>query len=1135
MRWSKKIGNAIFLGFVLCLVLCASAQALVHEFSEDFYTLVYRDSIETNANWDSTAGLTTMWPFETSLAGSVYTPYEAHGVAISGDYAYVGDFQSGLQVIDISDPANPTIVGSYNTPGDAWGVAIAGDYAYVADDGGLQVIDISDPTSPTFAGSYTTPGSAIDVAISGDYAFVTDYYQGVQVIDIADPSSPSLAGTYNTPDRAYGIDIAGDLAFVADSFTGLVILDISDPTNPDTVRICDTPSDANGVDVAGDYAYVADGTSGIQVIDISDPTSPFIAGSYVPLPNNNAWDVVVSGDYAYMAQGFSGLQVIDISDPTSPGPSENFNTPGNSFSVVVSGEFAYVADYTFGLQVIEVADAVLPPLPVGSYDTPGDANRVAVSGDYAYVADWTSGLQVVDVADPTTPVWAGSLGTPGGARDVAVAGDYAYVADASSGLQVVDITDPTNPTPAGSYNTTHKARAVVVSGDYAYVADYYSGLQVIDIADPTTPTLAGSYDTPGWAWGVAVSGDYAYVADLFGGLQVIDISDPTNPGLAAEYMTPGTPFGVAISGDYAYVADGDSGLVVLDITDPATPTLAGDLRAPYAAFGVAVSGDYAYLGGWGAGLVVVDISDPTDPVWTESREGGDAWGVTISGDHAYIGNRSFGLLVMEVFERGWDLDSNTVQSLVVFQTDDEISGVKLTPSHPDSIWWYVSADSGASWDSVGSDSDWYQLTSLGGDLLWRARLLTRTDGLSSSCNSLDLEWRYSFAEVDSVIDVPEDEGGWARVRFDPSGLDIGGLGILSSPVSPDGRGSGSERPVTGGGSGSAYVNNYGVHRRIDDVGFTERILEEGERLNDETSFSVDSDHVLTFPSSLGGWRAYAMDGRHFYVQELPLSGAFPPGIWETVGNVPATHENIYYGLVPTVVDSMGVGDYTVYCVSAHTPDPEVYHFSPPDSGYSVDNLAPEAPVELTAEHSGAPTDLLIKWNRSTKRDFSHFSVYKGASEGFLPGEANRIGVPWDTVFVDRSFDARASNYYKVSAWDIHGNESEFSLLSDEDIDEAMEAPAPPTVTALEQNVPNPFNPVTTIRFSVAEPGWVTLVIFDVAGRPVCSLVQGRKEIDRYEAVWDGRDERGRTVASGVYLYQLMAPGYVESKKMILLR
>ena len=95
-------------------------------------------------------------------------------------------------------------------------------------------------------------------------------------------------------------------------------------------------------------------------------------------------------------------------------------------------------------------------------------------------------------------------------------------------------------------------------------------------------------------------------------------------------------------------------------------------------------------------------------------------------------------------------------------------------------------------------------------------------------------------------------------------------------------------------------------------------------------------------------------------------------------------------------------------------------------------------------------------------------------------------------------------------------------------------PRPPA-SMLEQNFPNPFNPTTVIRFAAAEPGKVRLVVYDVTGRPVKVLLDEMRDAGRYQARWDGRDDSGVAVASGVYLYSLETPGYGENKKMVLLR
>lgn len=80
--------------------------------------------------------------------GNVQTPGSAYCVAVSGAYAYVVDFETGLQVIDIANPQTPEVVGSVDTPYEAYGLAVSGTHAYVAHYYGLQVIDITNPQSP---------------------------------------------------------------------------------------------------------------------------------------------------------------------------------------------------------------------------------------------------------------------------------------------------------------------------------------------------------------------------------------------------------------------------------------------------------------------------------------------------------------------------------------------------------------------------------------------------------------------------------------------------------------------------------------------------------------------------------------------------------------------------------------------------------------------------------------------------------------------------------------------------------------------------------------------------------------------------------------------------------------------------
>jgi hypothetical protein len=92
-----------------------------------------------------------------------------------------------------------------------------------------------------------------------------------------------------------------------------------------------------------------------------------------------------------------------------------------------------------------------------------------------------------------------------------------------------------------------------------------------------------------------------------------------------------------------------------------------------------------------------------------------------------------------------------------------------------------------------------------------------------------------------------------------------------------------------------------------------------------------------------------------------------------------------------------------------------------------------------------------------------------------------------------------------------------------------------TQSTLLQNFPNPFSPATVVRYSVPTDGPVSVVIYDVQGRRVRTLADGFKSAGSYEDEWDGRDDSGQQVTSGVYFYQLNVGGTTQAKKMIRLR
>jgi hypothetical protein len=93
----------------------------------------------------------------------------------------------------------------------------------------------------------------------------------------------------------------------------------------------------------------------------------------------------------------------------------------------------------------------------------------------------------------------------------------------------------------------------------------------------------------------------------------------------------------------------------------------------------------------------------------------------------------------------------------------------------------------------------------------------------------------------------------------------------------------------------------------------------------------------------------------------------------------------------------------------------------------------------------------------------------------------------------------------------------------------------PAVFALGQNYPNPFNPTTTMAYTVARESFVTLSVFNLLGQEVRALVADIRAAGSHSVEWDGRDDAGREVPSGIYLYRMNAGQFQETRRMVLVR
>ena len=89
--------------------------------------------------------------------------------------------------------------------------------------------------------------------------------------------------------------------------------------------------------------------------------------------------------------------------------------------------------------------------------------------------------------------------------------------------------------------------------------------------------------------------------------------------------------------------------------------------------------------------------------------------------------------------------------------------------------------------------------------------------------------------------------------------------------------------------------------------------------------------------------------------------------------------------------------------------------------------------------------------------------------------------------------------------------------------------------SLLQNYPNPFNPTTTLRYNLPENSHVTITIYDMLGRKVKTLINETQYSGYRSIIWDAIGNKGERASAGIYLYQIQAGEYMQTKKMVLLK
>lgn len=1048
----------------------ASAQP---SFTEGFSNNTYEKTGVTTADWNTTSAELRLWPFESTLKGVADTPGNAaRSIAMAGSYAYVADGYYGIQVIDVSSPVTPVVVGTINTPGYVYQIFIDGNYVYVADhSGGLRVLDISDPVLPVEVASLSLPEVSLGITVKGNYAYLGNGGGGLAVVDITDPLNPTLAGIHEVSSGGVrNIKIAGDYAFVTAGDDGLLILDVSNPEGPYPAYNYQGQGFVRDLVVQGNYAYLSVSNSGLEVVDISDPTHPFLAG--IAPGSGEMRGVFVDGDRVYLANDSSGLRVIDITNPTQPILKETIGFQGHAYDIEIAGQYAYVPCFGPGLQIIQISQSV-KTTRIGTVEGAYAWAEPEIVGNYAYLPSENDGLRILDISNPEQPFQAAVINVGSSVSGVSISGDLGVLSLGINGIMVVDLTDPVVPVFLGQVNTPGSAFGVAINGDLVYVAAGES-FQVVDISDPTNPVLIATHAVDN-VTGVMIEGNLAlaYSSGLFESkLEIIDISNIHTLTSLSTFDPTGRINDLEVRGDRVFIAGSGPHLMVVDLEDPTNPVMSGSWTSSSGFAGaIEVVGKRAYLAMNGT-VQVVNITNPENPGSIEyDFQGGQHYAfLKATGNKLLaVGGLTDNTDILQIYQDDVDLTRSYAESNWYPPSTDPMARVRMSSTASGPVNWIFVVD-GDYDPNVGIENTWLALDTPGSSLMWSA-YLGFAPGTLSPVSQVKFEWLYDHPLIESVSDVPNDQGRQVRLQWMRSGHDF---------VNDE-----------------LQIVEYAIYREID------------EELTSKGASSGD----------LSGASSSLLEN----IQTMTGAG------WDFVMTLPVLVEDQYAVVVPTLADStVADGAYpTTFKVVALTATPGVYFASYPDSGSSVDNLAPNAPMAIMAAYGQDGVDLT--WEEATEEDFRFFRIYRHTDPGFIPSGENlvqEVAVPAWTDEVAASWQF----HYKVSAVDFSGNESLAGGVL-----HASDTPEVGAVFALHGAVPNPFNPSTRINYSLAEAGKVQLAIYDVAGRLVRTLVDDVLAAGDHQVRWDGRNDSGRTVASGAYFSILRSGDLTQRQRMMLMK
>ncbi|MBN1329101.1 MAG: hypothetical protein JXA54_06470 [Candidatus Heimdallarchaeota archaeon] len=330
---SMKMGEAIFSRNDSKLQLARSVElTFLGKYPPDTLTRALGFGIEDNYLYTIIGFNPTILDISnasnpTFVSEYIYPDGRLTALTYRDEYLYLGS-PYGLEILNVSNPSVISKVVEYNItkPDNVRKIALQDNYAYLAaENSGLVIINISDPTQPKEVSCYKTSLCAYDVVVAGDYAFIANGMASgyaLVILDVSDPQQPIEVSHYEDniyPEMpGFGVSVNGSYAYLGTFGYGLFILNISDIYHPIKLSQFYGGTESMGdwsdetvkdIFIYGKYIFEAAGPNGVYILDVSNPTNPvLIGGRNLHL----VFGIYLFEKYLYLLDLFDGLLVFEI-------------------------------------------------------------------------------------------------------------------------------------------------------------------------------------------------------------------------------------------------------------------------------------------------------------------------------------------------------------------------------------------------------------------------------------------------------------------------------------------------------------------------------------------------------------------------------------------------------------------------------------------------------------------------------------------------------------------------------------------------------------------------------------------------------------------------------------------------------